>query len=158
MGYSINDEKCQQTELSPGIVQDHEFLLRVIFEPEHVLDGKVIETAISLSDLESRGFSVDRYEHADKSVIQKRIDRQIQNSPENRHSGKVSKFCCLSVRGIYDDDNERSFIVIDTAMAENKAHASVYSAIERKKSALRKIRSLLIPYLQERLSLEEVFS
>lgn len=157
MGYSINDEKCQQTELSPGIVQDREFLLRVIFEPEHISDGKVIDTAISLSDLKSRGFSVDRHGYVDKNIIQKRIDGQIEKSPENRHSGKISKFHCLSLRGLCDDNNQRSFIVIDTAIEENKAHASVYSAIKRNDSALRKIRSLLIPYLQERFSLEELF-
>ena len=59
---------------------------------------------------------------------------------------------------LLDENGERVFIVIDTANEENIAHASIYSARKRSKSALRRIRNLLLPYLQKRFSLEEIFS
>ena len=157
MAYTVDDELHSQSEWSPGVVNNNEVLLRTVFEPEHVVDEMVIEAAIPLSDLRSRGFSVDRSEYANKSIIHGRINRQISQLPEKRHSGLISKFDCLSVRVLLDE-SERAFIVIDTADEENIAHASIYSAIERRDSALRRIRSLLLPCLQKRFSLEEVFS
>lgn len=158
MSYTVNDELCVQSTWSPGVVKNEEVLLRTVFHPEHVLDGKVIETAISLTDLKSSGFSVDRFEYADRIILQKRIERLINNSPQLRHSGLIANFECFSVREFSDELDERAFIVIDTAEKENTAHASIYSAKERGKSALRKLRALLLPFLQERSSLEEIFS
>ncbi len=53
----------------------------------------------------------------------------------------------------------RAFVVIDTAIEENPGHASIYAATPEKGEAhVRRLRHLLIPLLQERMSLEEAYA
>jgi len=158
MPYTVEDEQRSQSEYSPGIVKDKEDLLRTVFNPEHMRDGEVIETAIPLEDLKSRGFSVDRKQYAQKNILQQRIEYQMGRLPEKRQSGLIVRLQCGAVRNLHDENGERAFIVIDTALKENIAHASICSATDRGRGALRKLRSLLLPYLQTRYSLEEIFS
>ncbi|MGH8557819.1 MAG: hypothetical protein ACRESZ_10240 [Methylococcales bacterium] len=159
MRYSENDESTSQNQYSPGSVNDSEELLRVLFYPEHVVNGCVLETAIALEDLGDRGFSVDRRSYASRSVIEGRINRQMENPNmrDKRQETTVAKFSCSEVRLLVDNGN-KACIVIDTASLENRAHASIYSLKDLKKGGLRKIRSLLLPLLQERFSIHEIFS
>jgi hypothetical protein len=157
MAYTIEDELSSQSTYSPGLVQNDEELLRIFFHPEHIVNNVVIETAIALEDLQSRGFSVDRRQYARRDITQQTIDRQMARLPEKRQSGVIALFQCVSVRTIQDDEQKRAFIVLDKACAQNIAHASIYSAIPRGRGALRKLRSLLLPLLQKRCNLEDIF-
>jgi hypothetical protein len=65
-------------------VQNDEELLRIFFHPEHIVNNVVIETAIALEDLQSRGFSVDRRQYARRDITQQTIDRQMARLPEER--------------------------------------------------------------------------
>jgi len=78
--------------------------------------------------------------------------------PETRLSGVIALLQCGVVRNIQDDEQKRAFIVLDTAYETNIAHASIYSAVPRGRGALRKLRSLLLPFLQKRCHLEAIFS
>ena len=149
MRYTQEDEKISHSEF--GVVKDDEYLLRVIYAPEHIVDGLVIETAISLDDLSTRGFSLDRKIYKDDALIEQRIVNQTQKSPEQRQSSSISEFLCVDARNISvpEQTNERAFIIIDDAQDDNQAHASLYSAQDGlKKGALRKLRALLLPLLQ----------
>lgn len=158
MRYSQDDEFTSQSEHSPGPVKNSEELLRVIFYPEHIKDGCVLATAVSLTDLRERGFSVDRRGHVIKSVIEQKISRQIANKREERQESTISKFRCGAVRELLNESYGRACIVIDTALAENPAHASIYSAKVLGDGGLRKVRSLILPLLQNRYTLDEIFS
>lgn len=147
--YELEDEINSHSEFGP--VQDEECLLRIIYAPEHIKDGLVIETAISLDDLKSKGFSLDRDKYVDRALIQERISIQTQRNPDERQSSSISRFRCGDARKVLDQAKERAFIVIDDALVDNKAHASLYSAKEGLgKGALRKLRSLLLPLLQQK--------
>lgn len=149
MRYTQEDEKNSHSEF--GIVKDEEYLLRVIYAPEHIKDGFVIESAISLEDLSTRGFSLDRELYKDDTLIEQRIVNHTQKRPDERQSSFISKFLCGNARGISDPEqtNERAFIVIDDAQDDNLAHASLYSAQNGlKRGALKKLRTLLLPLLQ----------
>ena len=78
--------------------------------------------------------------------------------PNMRLEGVIALLQCIEVRNIQDDEQQRAFIVLDTAYETNIAHASIYSAVPRGRSALRKLRSLLLPLLQKRCHLEAIFS
>jgi hypothetical protein len=160
MRYSTDDESTSQSQHSPGPVKESEELLRVLFYPEHVKDGLVLETAIPLEDLRERGFGVDRRGRASRSVIEQRISRQManENKREERQESTISKMRCGAVRGVLNEDRGRACIVIDTASADNPAHASIYSAKVLGAAGLRKVRSLILPLLQDRYTLEELFS
>lgn len=151
--YTQEDEQISNSEF--GIVKDEEYLLRILYEPEHILDGLILDTAISLTDLKEKGFSLDREKYVDKDVIQQRIAKQTDKNPTQRQNNVVTKFMCLDVRSILDEaTNERLFIVIDDIPPDNnQAHAAIYSSKENLgKGALRKLRSQLLPFLQEGLS------
>lgn len=149
MRYTLEDEKNSHSEF--GVVKDEEYLLRVIFSPEHIVDGLVIESAISLEDLSIRGFSLDRETYKDDAVIQRRIVNQLEKNPDQRQSSFISKFRCGDARAISAPDQaiERAFIIIDDAQDDNMAHASLFSAQDGlKRGALKKLRTFLLPLLQ----------
>ena len=152
--YTIEDEHASQSPYSPGIVTPTETLLRLGFHPEHIRDGKLSPTTISLNDLGERGFSVDRQAHVKRRVIEDRAREQMTRRPEDRQEALISPFVCSVVRELTDEESQRAFLVIDTAEPENCAHASIYSAYPRGKGQLRKIRSLLLPLLQSYVLLE----
>lgn len=146
--YTREDEQTAHSAL--GVVKDEEHLLRVIYAPEHIRNGSVIESAIALEDLKERGFSLDRASYVDDAVIQQRIAAQTDRKPDQRQSNFIAQFECVSVRNISDESNEQAFIVIDTAQDDNLAHASLYSAnANLGRGGLRKLRDKLLPLLQE---------
>ncbi|WP_394754372.1 hypothetical protein [Crenothrix sp.] len=146
--YTQEDEKIAHSEF--GVVKDEEYLLRIIYAPEHIRDDLVIESAIALDDLSTRGFSLDRDAYKNDSAIQQRISTQSDKQPDQRQTYFIAKFQCISVRDMLDEANKRAFIVIDDVHDDNKAHASLYSAkANLGKGILRKLRSQLLPLLQK---------
>ena len=149
MRYTLEDETVYHSKF--GIVADDEYLLRVIYSPEHIINGSVIESAISLDDLSTRGFSLDREMYQDQSLIARRIEIQSQKKPAERQSSSIFRFKCGAARSIQiiNQHDNRAFIVIDDAQQNNEAHASLYSAQNGlRKGELRKLRSLLLPLLE----------
>lgn len=147
--------------ISPGIVKDDEFLLREMFDPEHIENGEVIERAISIKDLRQRGFSVHRMKYVLEDIVResvKKKESKVRAKDPWRSEG-LAKILALEVRKLRDDDGENAFVIIDTAHEENKAHASIYIAkCKLGERPARKLRNLLLPLLQNRISLDEVFN
>ena len=154
--YTLDSEKVQ-SDFSPGVVENREELLRLLYTPEHVVDKEVIESAISLDDLKCRGLSLDRIDFAKKDIIQERIDAQIINSPAKRKEASLAKFCCSDIRSIVNEEELQQNLVIDDARKDNIAHASIFNHKEKGKGALRKARAVLIKYFQDRYSLNSIF-
>lgn len=155
MSRTIADENISQSPgISPGIVEPIEILLRLGFHPEHMKDGKIGPRAISLGDLRQKGFSVDREAYVKRQVLQDRAHNQMANRPDDRKESLISSFSCGNVRELTDEDSKRAFIVIDDAIPENNAHASIFSAFSRTEGQLRKIRSLLLTLLQNYMPLK----
>ena len=68
---SHRDERVSAApELSPGVVEDDEIVLREMFNPEHVRDGEVIERAVPVDDLRYRGILGAPHEICHASVHQ----------------------------------------------------------------------------------------
>lgn len=155
--YIVEDETKRQSEFSPSPVKSEEDLLRLGYHPQDIDEkGKIAPKAITTEDLKERGFSVDRLEYCQKQLIENRAKNQSAKLPEKRQKSLISIFRCSSVRRIKKDDNERAFIILDTAEQKNIAHASVYGNTN-KKSILRKIRVELADLLNENLVLLEQF-
>lgn len=154
--YTVKDETTSQSPSSPCIVKLDEDLLRLGYHPQDIDNlGKITPKAITTDDLGNRGFSVDRRKYCDKELIKQRAINQIENCPEKRRKSFISIFSCSSVRMIKKDNNERAFIVLDTANQNNIAHASIYGNV-MSRALLRKIRVELAELLNENLvSLEQ---
>jgi hypothetical protein len=144
---------------SPGIVENDELLLRELFNPQHVRNGEVLPTAISLQDLRSRGFSVHRMKYVRAEFVQalmeERLSRPGRDEPWKNEG--VAKLKALAVRQLRADD-QQAFVVIDTAQQDNRGHASIYAAAPGKGDAhARELRLLLLPLLQKRMPVDKAF-
>ena len=155
-----DEEASAGPDFSPGVVGDDEQLVRSLFNPDHVVDGKLIDRAISLDDLRRRGFSVHRLRHVNLELVrrsnEKILSRTFAGAP--RVFVGVAKLETGAVRAIRIDERQ-AFVVIDTALPCNAGHASIYAADgSATDGKLRQLRSLLLPLLQDLISLDEAFN
>jgi hypothetical protein len=154
MSFTVSDEGTSQSSHSPGPVRPEEILLRLGFHPEHTEDGKITAHAISRQDLKNRGFSVNRKHYVSHKTIKDLASQQQNNVPTTRKKTLISSFSCKAVRELIDSDGDRAFVVIDEAESDNPAHASIYSASPRGDGAIKKMKKLLLPLLQDHIDLE----
>ena len=147
--------------ISPGIVEDEEFLLREMFNPQHVQDGEVFETGIPAKDLWNKGFSVHRMKYVSSDFIKVSMEEKLSRTRKGEpwKDEGVAKLQTLSVRLLCTDDGKKAFVVIDTALNENPGHASIYIAEpERGEKYARRLRNLLLPLLQNRMTINEAYA
>ena len=140
-------------------MEGHERLLRALYNPAHVKDGKVLVTAISLKDLRHRGFSVHRMAYVSQNLMESLIAQYLSRTPagKQRTFEGVALLETSAVRGL-SEKNKQVFVVIDTAQYCNAGHSSIYlSDAPSSEGRARKLRALLLPLLQKRISLDEAF-
>ena len=141
-------------------MENHERLLRALFNPDHVKDGEVLVTAISLTDLRCKGFSVHRMAYVSPELVQNLIDQflsRVRDRQQRKFEG-VARVETRIVRGIFDD-GKQVFVIIDTAEHSNVGHASIYlSETSTSQGHARKLRALLLALLQERTCIGEAFN
>jgi hypothetical protein len=154
----MNHESVSQNSYSPGAVQDGEVLLRALFHPQHIVDGQLLAPAIPLTDLRMRGFSIERLNYTRRVKLEDIICQQMVKMPREREECTIARFLCTKVREIKDVYGDRAFLVIDTARRCHISHASVYAMKPQKESYVRKLRSLLIPLLQNRMTIDAIFA
>ena len=147
-------------DISLGVVKNDEELLRALLNPDHVVDGEVLERAIPLKDLRERGFSIHRIAHVSPELVCRFIDKALSRTLQGTHRKfeGVARFKALAVRRIVVKDVQ-VFVIIDTALACNAGHASIYVADPTlSEGRTRQLRELLLPLLQERMSVLEAFN
>ena len=155
----LDEHVSAKPSLSPGVVKDEEFLLRELFNPQHIRNGELRPAAIPAKDLLSEGFSVNRMKHVTaefvKASIEQRLSKPRKGEPWKNEG--VAKLKTLEVRQILFDGRQ-AFVVIDTAEPDNRGHASIYVATPGEgESHARELRELLLPFLQKRMSVDEAF-
>lgn len=146
------DQYQSLDEIPP--VSDDEWLLRLHFSPEHVCDGMLVPSAISISDLGQRGLSIDREYLVNPEIIQKRANDQSAKLPDNRVVPYLSRFQCESVRTI-EYEGKVAFEVKASPFPTNFAHADILSAQPLGKGGLKKLRCLLLEQLQTLIPLDQ---
>ncbi|MBD1995096.1 hypothetical protein H6G00_00440 [Leptolyngbya sp. FACHB-541] len=139
-------------QISP--LDDNEWLLRLHFSPEHIQDGEFVPTAISLSDLKERGYSLDREAFVERHLIVDRAEAQSMRLPEKRKESYLSRFECGPVRCL-KHEGETAFEVKESPRHDNPAHAHILSAQRLGDGALRKLRNYLLPYLKPPVLLDD---
>ena len=155
----LDETSSAAPDISPGVVEDDEPLLRSVFNPDHVKDGQVQTSAISLKDLQERGFSVNRLRYVTQEFVEESIDRTLARTFQGigRESEGVACFEARAVRDIRD--GTQVFVVIDTALQDNRGHASIYLANpDVQPSQARRMREKLLPLLHGRVSVAEAFA
>ena len=146
--------------ISPGTVADEESLLREILNPDHIVNGEIMPSAIPVKELQMRGFSLHRLDHVTQKLVENSINlklaRTFQGQP--RVSEGVACFTARVVREIRNNGNQ-AFVVIDTAIRCNPGHASIHLFNQGMKESLAKrTRKMLLPLLEGKMSVAEVFA
>lgn len=162
MLFTLEDEgRSVSPRLSPGRVEDREELLRVVYAPEHILNGKLVPAAIPSDDLKSRGFSTDRFLYKIEDIMRNRAHSQMARMPGQRQEKKISKFLCGDIRQIRSEEGNRELIVVDEVDDRrepvNTAHAAIYSAHRKSPSALKEIKGEMVQRMQSIHSFDEIF-
>lgn len=151
--------------ISPGIVQDGEFLLREMYQPYHLEEnGKIKKEAIHLTELRGTGVSVHRERYTSiaevSRAIERRLDRRKRENKDPWKSAGVSVVEAGRIRKMRTPADKKAFVVTDTAERANRSHASIHCACpEILTSELRALRDMLLPILEESLmSVESAFA
>ena len=164
-GVHRDETTSAQTELSPGIVQDEELILREIIYPIHSddLQGDSIHArAITLDEFRTTGFSTHKVRHTNQEQVTSAINERLAKaSPgtEARVLIGVSGLSVAEIRSIRLDSHKQVFVVIDSATDAMPWHASVlFAGNEIKPSLGRQMRNRLMELLIENmLSIAEAF-
>ena len=156
----LDETVTASPDISPGLVQDDERVIRALFNPDHIKEGQIVSSAIPIRDLLKRGFSVQRRNFTTQEILEKIIDRYLsrESGTSKRKFEGVAPLETREVRGLIEDD-KRVFVVIDTALECNPGHASIYlSDTTVPDSKAREYRKLLMPFLNYRTSIAEALS
>lgn len=142
-------------------LEDMHSLLRLNFAPQHIVDGKVLPTAISTEDLKIRGYSLDAEPLIDSKTLTERAQSQSEKDPQARVSPYISRFQYCDANAIKIDDVP-AFNIFHSPVAfdqekqikANPAHVSLLcTESEKGKPYYRKARILLLPLLQNLIEL-----
>lgn len=141
---------------SPGLVRSNELILRTILDPDHLEPGGGLRSAaISLDDLRSRGWSVDRKKYTSLRQLKLFHSRWAKRRPQ------IEQFLVIPILVStlrLTRDGHQDFVVTDTATCKKPFHASVLvSSPKLKESEARKLRDDLLKRLPRYSKVERVF-
>lgn len=139
-------------------VADNEILIRITYTPEHHDGSRFLNGAVSLEDLKSRGFSVDRPSITTRHSVIRRVAAQSQRNPGERQRVLFSELFCRSIRSELDENGEQVFLVNATPdpARGNLGHASILSRKQLGAGGLRKIRVTLLNHLNRLTEFEKI--
>jgi len=157
---------CEQHSISsysPGIVQDEEYLIRLIFSPTHFNEQTGQLKPFAFFDCKDKGLSVNRMQYTS-------VEELKQTAAFISHGRKIIGVVvakCADIRAVLDE-SERAFCIYDTATKNNPSHADICQAvadacISNKTGKGRKLgsklrRKLMKLFSEHPLTLEEAFS
>lgn len=141
---------------SPGLVRDSEVVLRTIFDPHHLQDGKLSTAAIALKDLKSRGWSVDRKRFTSPWRI-RIFHWQWKHRKADIHTCFVIPIDVQTLRS-HKADQKQLFSATDDALLLNPAHAAVLLSAQCGDGAARRARDMLIRQLPAHVDPSSAFS
>jgi hypothetical protein len=152
------DEKSSASRwISPGLVRDGEIILRTIFDPHHIQGGALSQAAVSLADIRSRGWSVDRKKYTSLW--------RVKLSHRSWLSKKADLEKCyvipVSVEKIRNDcrmGGDQLFVVTDLALCGNPAHGCVLLSAESGEGQARRARRVLMGVLPKYVEASRAFS
>jgi len=147
------DSAAAQEQLAT--VADGEYVIRLLFETEHILDGKVVPGAIAIADMTDRGISVDRRDMAVLDNIRERAREQMSRMPRERQIANFAELEVGVVRSL-SYEGQTAFEVYASPLPGNPAHAHILTNIRGTRSTMKAVRALLIPHLANFKRLEEL--
>lgn len=159
MDFSDFDEKKAWGDISPGVVEYNEHLMRVLYSPYHIdNDGNLAPAAISTKELYEQGFSVFRKKYSQKSEIEKLIKDKLILKQGDWQLGRLGLIICQLVRELKDLEGDQIFYVYDHAYdAQNYGHAVILCKKPYRKSQLIEFKYALLERFKYLASIDELF-
>jgi hypothetical protein len=117
-------EKHSLSELSPGVVSDHEALHFVVSDPEGILDGGI--NPMLLQQVHSGGLSVLRENATTEEFVHTLDELTTRWADKARRFIGVASFQCSQVRYAKSD---RLCCVFDTALPGKPHHADIVGSL-----------------------------
>lgn len=116
-------------------LDENDFLLRLLFSDIDYFNGDVTDLAISLKDLEVRGFSLDIERICSGKIVGDRALEQKSRAkvPTDREKAYISKFANSAINAEVDLQNNKLFSTSYSPMNGNYAHASLLCCPSEKK-------------------------
>jgi hypothetical protein len=152
-----DEHKSAVPWLSPGLVRSNEIVLRTILDPDHLEpDGKLALAAISLADIRFRGWSVDRKNFTGPWRIRSSHSEWKKKKPYLRKI-YVLPIPVGEIRLPDPATRQQDFVVTDTAMWLNPAHAAVLLSGPQGEGAARGFRNSLLQKLPPYVDIAEAF-
>ncbi len=152
---------CEQDSVSsysPGIVQDEEYLIRLIFSPTHFNEQMAQLKPFAFFDCKDKGLSVNRMQYT--SVEELKQTAAFISHGRQMVGVVIAK--CGDIRAIINEENERGFCVYDTATKNNQSHADICQAVAcqdgSRKQGSKLRRKLMKRFSESPQTLEEAFS
>lgn len=156
------EEGTQQSEHSPGVVEDQERLARFIYTEHHVDDetGELKAGAFPLDDLmEARrqGISLWRLGYMTLDELRKR-GRAFEEAGNGRRFRGIGCGQTIDVRELNDDLGVRALCVIDDGLPDGPAHVLAVRSADQNRSALKKVRGRLLDIFSPVKAPEDAFT
>ncbi len=147
-------ESRSVSDHSPGLVQDDEVLVRVLYSPHYINKETGEVTPAAFTDARKRGLSVRRKAHISEKDHRAKIEEKVaaDQAAGRNNDGfwQVIYTKCADLRNLkLDDGGDRSFCVYDTATEDDRSHTDVCQAFELpshtegRRSLEKKLRSQL---------------
>lgn len=145
----------QSKVYSPGVVRNDEDVVRLLFAPDHVDQGRILESAFPRQDFLDRGFSVQRRGLATRESAERVRDGYLARNPIRQLHGPAV-VSCATLRSIEDENGEQALCVTDDAREDDESHALIHCSKGCSKSKFAKLRRLLTEIFTVQ-SMDEVF-
>lgn len=159
LGPHRSETKSAAPRYSPGLVQRDEIILRTVLDPDHVdpKNGNLSFAAVSLDDIQYRGWSVDRKKYTSLRRL------RLYHQEKKRNKPGIKRFYVLPVRvsdiRFNPETGDQDFVVIDDALCGKPCHAAVLSSAtgNQPKSKLKQFRGELLKRLPQYVGTLQIF-
>jgi len=132
-GKALEFEHLSASEHSPGPVDDTEYVLRLVLNPIHVNPADGTLKPSLMSDVKSRGGSVQRLAHVSREAVieggRAHAERKNAAAGDNAQARSVFgtvKLPVQRIREVIVTNNGRAFGVFDTAKKTDPSHANIF--------------------------------
>ena len=154
-----SEDTSAPPKFSPGLVESDEIVLRTVWDPDHLeADGKLkVATAISLKDIKTRGWSVDRKQYTNYRKM-KELHEDWQTTKPHIQRFHILPVSVREIRQIVLPSQLMTFVVIDCAECLRPSHAGVLLSGICGDGLARQFRNKLLEKLPQYTELERVFA